>query len=118
MDGFLEHVHVFPFEHDDPQPAQLIERPQKGSLGIPSVGGDAVKEAGTVKAAHAAQQSQGRGAFVFAREDGLHIQHQIELGTAQVGKDVTVVELGHFDLLAVAIQSSRLGVGSSTGKCG
>jgi hypothetical protein len=77
-----------------------MERPQKGSLGIPSVGGDAVKETEAVKAANTAQQTLGGGAFVFAGEDRLHIQHQIGLGSTQVAKDVTVVILGPFELLA------------------
>src|ERR1039458_3046199 len=71
---------------------------------MPSVGSNAVKEAGTVKAAKAAQQTQGGGAFVLTREDGLQVQHQIELRSTEVGKDVTVVVWGHFDLLTVAIQ--------------
>jgi hypothetical protein len=83
LDGLLEDFHVLALEHDDPRPARFVERPQKGSFGIPGVGGDAVKKAGAVKAPDAAQQAQGRGAFVFAGADRLNVQQEVEPGPAK-----------------------------------
>jgi len=88
LEGLLIDFHVLPLEHDNPPPAQLIDGPQKRSLGIPGIGADAVKEAGAVNAAQPAQQPQGRRALIFAGVDRLNIQHDMDLGTAEVGEDV------------------------------
>ena len=92
---------VLPFEHDHPKPAQFAHRAQKRAFGVPGVGGDGVKKTGAVNPAQPAQQAQGRRAFLLARTDRFDIQQGIDFGAVDLGKDVTVVILGDFALLAV-----------------
>src|SRR5437773_6656545 len=99
--GLLIDFHVLALEHDHPQPAQLLDRPQKGTLDIPGIDRDGVKEAGTINAAHSPEQTQSRGAFLFARADRFDVQQDIDFGTVDLGEDVTVIILG--DLLLVAL---------------
>src|SRR3974390_3791960 len=47
---FLENVHPLLLEHHHPDPAQLVQRLQKGALDIPTINGEQINEARTVHA--------------------------------------------------------------------
>lgn len=103
LQPFLINLSPLVFEHHDPRPAQFLDRAQKGTLGIPPIDRDEVKEAHPIDPAHPAQQAQGGRAFLFSRKDRLYIEHEIDFGAVNLGDDVAMVILNDFMLLPLGV---------------
>src|SRR2546428_9002944 len=68
---------------------------------MPGIEAGAVKKARTVDAPDSAQESQRRGALLFAGKDRLGIEQDIELGAVNLRHDITMIVFGDLVLLAI-----------------